>query len=168
MSNPDYNVHVDFNLVEVAELDRKKLRKTFVKIGKKIQATSRALVSKKQVSKNGDYPGFQSGKLSRSIGYKVPRPTSRRPGLMVIVMPNVRGGNNMEKLMGPYYPAFLFYGVRRNAKRGKSHKKGSSGGTPWRIAPRGNFMIDALNKESPWSKYTLAKELVNSMKQVKQ
>ena len=65
-------------------------------------------------------------------------------------------------------PAFLFYGVRRNAKRGKSHKKGSSGGTPWRIAPRGNFMIDALNKESPWSKYTLAKELVNSMKQVKQ
>lgn len=164
----NYNVHVDFKLTEVAELDRKKVRKTFVKIGRKIQATSRALVGKKLVSKNGEYPGYQSGKLSRSIGYKVPRPTSKRPGLMVIVMPNVKGGNNMEKLMGPYYPAFLFYGVRRNAKRGKSHKKGGSGGTPWRIAPRGNFMIDALNKESSWSKYTLAKELINSMKQVKQ
>ena len=152
----NYNVHVDFKLTEVAELDRKKVRKTFVKIGRKIQATSRALVGKKLVSKNGEYPGYQSGKLSRSIGYKVPRPTSRRPGLMVIVMPNVKGGNNMEKLMGPYYPAFLFYGVKRNAKHG-------SGGTPWRIAPRGNFMIDALNKESSWSKYTLAKELVKSM-----
>ena len=87
----NYNVHVDFKLTEVAELDRKKVRKTFVKIGRKIQATSRTLVSKKLVSKTGEYPGYRSGKLSRSIGYKVPRPTSRRPGLMVIVMPNVKG-----------------------------------------------------------------------------
>lgn len=157
-------VHVDFKLASKPNLDRKIIRKTLGEVGRKTQATARALVSKEQTSKAGEYPGYRSGRLSRSIGYKLPTATKRRPGLMVIVMPNVKGGRNMEKLTGPYYPAFLRYGVRRGAKRGKSHKAGASGGSSWRIAPRDNFMTDALKRESPWVRQQIAKALVKSIK----
>jgi hypothetical protein len=46
--------------------------------------------------------------------------------------------------MKDFYPAYLWYGVRRGAKRGKSHKKQEATGA-WRIEPRENYMVDALN-----------------------
>lgn len=65
---------------------------------------------------------------------------------------------------GDFYPAFLFYGVRRGAKRRRSHHRGASGGSGWRLAPRNNFMVETLEKNRSWTRYFLARELRKSLK----
>ncbi len=62
------------------------------------------------------------------------------------------------------YPAFLFFGVRGGAKRRRSHHRGASGGSGWRLAPRNNFMVETLEKNRSWTRYFLARELRKSLK----
>lgn len=83
-----------------------------------------------------------------------------RNGLMPLIDPYRRYGS----ISGDFYPAFLFFGVRGGAKRRRSHHRGASGGSGWRLAPRNNFMVETLEKNRSWTRYFLARELRKSLK----
>lgn len=157
-------LHVDFQNAKTLEFDRRKVRQSFVSIGKDVQREARRLVSRRAVSKAGEIPGEQTGALAKSIGFYVPRASKNRPGFMAIVRPNQPRGQDLQRLPDPFYPAFLFYGVRRGAKRGKSHQAGASGGSPWRIEPRKNFMAQALINQRYQIQHKLFMSLKNSVK----
>ncbi|STO65355.1 prophage protein [Escherichia coli] len=116
------------------------------------------------VAQPGENPGYQTGRLARSIGYMVPRASKKRAGFMTRIAPNQRNGKGNRMISGDFYPAFLFFGVRGGAKRRRSHHRGASGGSGWRLAPRNNFMVETLEKNRSWTRYFLARELRKSLK----
>lgn len=168
-------IYVDFEGNTRIDFDRRKVRKAFKTIGIGIQQDARDRVSSRRGSKPGQDPGWNSGKLYNSIGYFVPSQTKNRPGFMVKISPNQRKGKGMTPFSKgeEYYPADLFFGVRRGAKRvcdenGKrSHKKGAAGGSGWRIAPRGNYMTEALKDKKYWTEKVLFRALKSAVKPAK-
>lgn len=157
-------LHVEFKQPDELVFNRARMRKAFIKIGQVHMRDARRLVMNRARSNPGDNPGFRTGKLARSIGYYVPRASSRRPGLMVRIAPNQKRGEGNRLIEGDFYPAFLFYGVRRGAKREKSHHKGKSGGSGWKVAPRNNFMTQVLENRKSWTRYILSRELRKSLR----
>ncbi|MBD8592359.1 hypothetical protein IFT75_02950 [Pseudomonas sp. CFBP 8758] len=134
MARPAAYMHFgDFDSYGKLDFDKKEIRKAMRKAGVLVRAKGRKLVSKRSVSEKGQYPGMRRGTLRRSITYRV-----SRAGFLVKIEPQKTAD------MKGFYPAYLWYGVRRNAKRGKSHRKQEATG-PWRIEPRENYMVDALN-----------------------
>ena len=154
-------LHVDFDQPKELVFNRAKMRKAFVKIGQVHMRDARRMVMRRGRSSPGESPAYLTGRLARSIGYYVPRASKNRPGLMVRIAPNQKRGELIE---GDFYPAFLFYGVRRGAKRGKSHHKGKSGGNGWRIAPRKNYMAEVLESRKSWTRYVLSRALRTSLR----
>lgn len=157
-------LHVEFKQPDELVFNRARMRKAFIKIGQVHMRDARRLVMNRARSNPGDNPGYRTGKLARSIGYYVPRASSRRPGLMVRIAPNQKRGEGNRLIEGDFYPAFLFYGVRRGAKRKKSHHKGKSGGSGWKVAPRNNFMTQVLENRKSWTRYILSRELRKSLR----
>ncbi|CNK49255.1 Uncharacterised protein [Yersinia intermedia] len=160
-------LHVDFDKPKELEFNQKMVRNAFAKVGRGVQDDARRLVARRAISKAGEAPGTRTGGLSRSIGYKVPTPSDGRPGFMVRIAPNQKGGRRATRLPSgdddDFYPAFLFYGVKRKAKRGRSHRKGASGGSGWKIAPRKNFMTEALSNRRSWAEKVLFNALKKSV-----
>jgi len=137
MARPAAYLHIDgFDSYGKLDFDKKEIRKAMRRAGTVVRGEARKLVGKKGGSSEGEYPGLRKGRLRRSIIYRV-----SRPGFMVKIEPQKTAD------MKDFYPAFLWYGVRRGAKRGKSHKKQAATGA-WRIAPRENYMVDALNRRA--------------------
>lgn len=127
-------LHIDrFDSYGKLDFDKKQIRIAMRLAGKEVQGAAKRLVGQSRTSKRDQYPGKKTGVLQRAIKYKV-----SRSGFMTVVMPY------KTSQMKDYYPAYLYNGVRNGAKRGKSHKAGASGGSGWRIAPRSNYMQDAL------------------------
>ncbi|MCS3605322.1 hypothetical protein [Erwinia rhapontici] len=157
-------LHVEFKQPDDLVFNRARMRKAFIKIGQAHMRDARRLVMNRARSNPGENPGYRTGKLARSIGYYVPRASSRRPGLMVRIAPNQKRGEGNRLIEGDFYPAFLFYGVRRGAKRKKSHHKGKSGGSGWKVAPRNNFMTQVLENRKSWTRYILSRELRKSLR----
>ncbi|WP_312292806.1 hypothetical protein [Atlantibacter hermannii] len=162
------SLHVDFLQTNGLEFNRSRVRRAFVRIGQVHMRDARRLVMKRGRSEPGDNPRYRSGRLARSIGYMVPKASSKRPGFMTRIAPNQKNGQGNRMIEGDFYPAFLFFGVRKGAKRERSHRRGGSGGNGWRIAPRNNFMIQALNKNRDWTRYYLLRELRQSVRPVRQ
>ena len=158
------SLHVDFQQPTELVFNRARLRRAFVRIGQIHMRDARRLVMHRGRSAPGDNPAFRTGRLARSIGYYVPRASKRRPGLMVKISPNQKNGEGNRHINGAFYPAFLFYAVRRGAKRQKKHHRGASGGTERRIAPRNNFMVEVLERRRSWTRYTLSRELRKSLR----
>jgi len=157
-------IHVDFVQPEELVFNRARLRKAFTKIGQVHMRDARRLVMGRGRSAPGDNPSYRTGKLARSIGYYVPRASKSRPGFMVKIAPNQKRGEGNRAISGAFYPAFLFYGVRRGATRKKKHHRGASGGSGWKIAPRNNFMVEALERRRAWTRYFLSRELRKSLR----
>jgi len=156
--------HVDYDVPGNMELKRPVMRRAFVAIGQTHMRDARRLVMRRATSKPGENPAYKTGKLARSIGYYVPRASSRRSGLMVRIAPNQKRGEGNRLIQGDFYPAFLYYGVKNGAKRQKSHHKGKSGGNGWRVAPRNNFMTEVLERRKAWTRYTLQRALRKALK----
>lgn len=149
-------LHVDFPDAMEIRFNKARVRRAFVEVGRKLLRDSRRRVSRRAISEAGQSPGFQSGDLAKSIGYYVPRPSSRRPGFMVKVSHNSKGeGASKDIPSEAFYPAYLYYGVRRGARRTKKHKKGASGGSQWRITPRENYLAKVMMDRSYWIQRTL-------------
>ncbi|WP_455424798.1 hypothetical protein [Dryocola sp. LX212] len=176
----DY-IHVDFPGAQTINFKRPVVRRAFAKIGRAIQEAARDRVSQRHGSRPGEDPGYYSGRMARSIGWFVPRATSRRPGFMVKISPNQKKGREMtaiETRSGPhssgFYPAYLQFGVRRGAqaqtkagrggKQVRVKKAGASGGSGWRIVPRANFMTESLNDKRAWTEKTLFAALKRAVK----
>lgn len=119
------------------DFDRKKVRKALRANGREVQKEARRLVSRRAVSGAGDDPGMQTGALRRSIKNKV-----SRSGFLVKVAPQ-----KTSEMGAWFYPAFLYYGVRRGSKRTRDHRKKADTGSGWRIDKRGNYMAEALDRK---------------------
>lgn len=118
------------------DFDKKKIRKTMRMLGRDVQKEARRLVARRAVSGAGEYPGRQTGRLWRAIKYKV-----SRPGFLVKIMPT----KTVD--MKDYYPAFLRYGSKsRN------------------LAPRKNYMTDALESRRSTARGALRNALIDSLK----
>ncbi|MCC7005892.1 MAG: HK97 gp10 family phage protein [Ottowia sp.] len=115
------------------DFDKKKIRKVMRKMGRDVQREARRLVARKAISSAGAYPGKQTGRLQRSIKSKV-----SKSGFLVRIAPQ------KSSEMKDFYPAFLYYGVTGQARR-KDQKAPTQTGR-WRIAPRANFMQEALDQ----------------------
>lgn len=163
-SNGDSLFHVDVQQPAEMRFNRARVRRAFVTIGQRHMRDARRLVMRRARSAPGENPGYQTGRLARSIGYMVPRASKKRAGFMTRIAPNQRNGKGNRMISGDFYPAFLFFGVRGGAKRRRSHHRGASGGSGWRLAPRNNFMVEALEKNRSWTRYFLARELRKSLK----
>lgn len=174
-------IHVDYPGAKVPDFDRKKVRRAFFVIGKAIQEEARSLISRQHGSQPGEDPGYYSGAMARSIGYFVPNASGRRPGFMVRIAPNQKRGRNATRMTikdGPnssgFYPAYLYYGVKRQAKiktrrtkKGdltRMRTRGGSGGDGWRIAPRKNYMTEALMNKKYWTERVLFTALRRAVK----
>ncbi|MCZ5330690.1 hypothetical protein O5630_00705, partial [Escherichia coli] len=164
-------LHVDFKQPEEMEFNRARLRRAFVQIGRVYMRDARRLVMRRGRSAPGENPGYQTGRLARSIGYYVPRKSSRRSGLMVRISPNQKNGQGNRRFPegSAYYPAFLYYGVRHAAygmsKKDKRQKKQHS--SRWRLAPRNNFMADVIDQRRYWTQKLLSRELQRSLRPVR-
>ncbi|EFH9192623.1 hypothetical protein GEO10_03560 [Escherichia coli] len=152
-------LHVDFQQPNEMRFNRARVRRAFIRIGQVHMRDARRLVMQRGRSSPGENPGYQTGRLAKSIGYKVPKASDRRPGFMARIAPNQKNGQGNRRIKGDFYPAFLFYGVKRRNRWWISQKKGN-----WRVAPRKNFMVETLNKNRAWTRHLLAKELRLSLK----
>lgn len=144
----ELNIQIDgFKRID---FNKKKIRQTLRSAGRGIQRSARRLIAHKSISGADDYPGKKTGRLQRSIQYKV-----SRSGFLVKIAPQKISG------MEAFYPAFLFYGVTH-----KSHQANHQ--TPnknrvWRIAPRANFMQDALMERRSAVKHELHNALLDAL-----
>lgn len=114
------------------DFDKKQVRAGMRRAGRIVVKDAQGRISGSPGSGAGDYPGMRTGRMYRAIRAKV-----SRSGFMVKIMPNMPAGAK------GYYPGYLYYGVRRQAARTRGHRRQASG--PYRIAPRKNFMADALD-----------------------
>ncbi len=160
-------LHVDFQQNGELNFNRARVRRAFVRIGQMHMREARKLVMRRGRSAQGENPGYQTGRLAKSIGYRVPRGGAKRPGFLARIAPNQRNGEGNRMIEGDFYPAYLVYGVRGGAKRKRGHHRGASGGSGWRIAPRNNFMVETLERNRSWTQYFLASELRKAVKPVK-
>lgn len=149
------HMHVEgFDQFHRESFDKRKVRAAMRKAGRVV--ATRAQLNLSLAGGGGNYPRKISGVLRDSIKMRV-----SRSGFMVKVMPDKTSG------MDEYYPAFLHYGVKQGAKvrgtGGKRRKAGErqalvaarkAGG--WRIAPRANYIADALEDETATVKSILS------------
>lgn len=147
-SNSGIYLHVDFPDAQEIRFNKARVRRAFVDVGRTLLRDNRRAVARRAISSAGQAPGYQSGDLAKSIGYFVPRATANRPGFMVKLSHNKGEGASKDIPSDGFYPAYLFYGVRRGAQRAKSHRKGASGGSSWRITPRQNYFAKTLKNRS--------------------
>lgn len=156
MARPGFYMHVEGfeGFDRAVDFDKKEIRKAMRKAGARVAKASRKLVSKGERSAPGDYPGRKTGRLAKSIRAKV-----SRSGFLVRIEPKTGSGIPASE---PYY-AYLFYGVRRGAKRRTDHKAQTASG-PWRIRPRRNYMVDALEAESGAVRADLSDALAKALR----
>jgi hypothetical protein len=134
MARPDFYLHIDGldGLDRHLDFDKKIVRKGMRAVGKVVEKDAKQRVARSGVSAAGENPGKQKGLLYRSIRAKV-----SRSGFLVRIAPQKIAG------MKSFYPAFLWYGVKRNRKRNRRPRRGQD----YIIAPRNNFMTDALGNQ---------------------
>lgn len=93
-------LHVDFQQPAEMRFNRARVRRAFVTIGQRHMRDARRLVMRRARSAPGENPGYQTGRLARSIGYMVPRASKHRPGFMARIAPNQRNGEGTSVFDG--------------------------------------------------------------------
>lgn len=150
MNRPSAYLHVaGFESSGQLNYDKREVRKAMQKAGREVQRAAAALVRKKGRSKRDEYPGRGTGRLARSIRYKV-----SRSGFMVRVAPQKIAGQSH------FYAAYLGYGVK-DGPAPSSRRERRSGG--WRIRPRRNYMEAALQARSGRVRALLTRALENAV-----
>lgn len=140
----DGYLHVEgFESFDRDAFDKKKVRAGMRKAGRLVQ--QKAQMNLALARGAAGYPKVRSGRLLKSVDFKV-----SRSGFMVKVAPKKTSD------MDAFYPAYLHYGVKSGSKvRGRAGVKRRARGARadlvaarraggWRIAPRDNYMSDAL------------------------
>lgn len=117
-----------------ADFDVKIMKKRIRQQANVVNREAKRLISKKGVSKPGDLPGLQTGRMRKSVKTKV-----WRSGFGATVRPIMAGGD--------FYPAFVVYGHRgpktRTALDNRRHRKTAG---PKSTPARANFMYEAVQK----------------------
>nr|WP_203525607.1 hypothetical protein [Crenobacter caeni] len=139
-----------FDQFDQIDFDKRKVRYGFRKAGQIVTARAQMLLA---LGKGRDgYPNNRTGALLHAINYKV-----SRAGFLVKIMPDMPAGAK------DYYPAYLHYGVRRGAVRRKDRRAQAKTG-PWRIAPRDNYITDALQDSAGKVESTLSRAMARALR----
>lgn len=149
-------LHIEgFDSFEREAFDKKQIRAGMRKAGRLVAQRTQMNLA---LARGADgYPRVRTGRLLNSVSYKV-----SRSGFMVKVAPKKTGD------MSAFYPAYLHYGVKAGSRikgrpTGKRRSRGAradlvaarrAGG--WRITPRDNYVIDALQDSTPQVQKILA------------
>ena len=134
--------------------DKRKIRAGMRKAG--LLVTQRAQMNLVLGKDQDGYPINRTGETVHSISFKV-----SRSGFLVRIAPTKTAG------MEEFYPAYLHYGVKQGRRpgklapgkgKGKSNRRAKGARArlvaeraagEWRIAPRNNYMADALQDSAP-------------------
>lgn len=163
-------MHIEgFDQFDKVDFDKRKIRYGFRKAGQIVTAKAQMLLA---LGKGQDgYPTNRTGALLHAINFRV-----SRSGFMVKVMPDMPAGAK------DYYPAYLHYGVRQGARvtrlapgqgLGRSNRRARGGRvealsarrlTGWRIAPRDNYIADALQDSADQVRSVLAAALGRALR----
>ncbi|MBA6065703.1 hypothetical protein [Pseudomonas mosselii] len=141
----DGYLHVEgYEAFDRQAFNMRKVRAGMRKVGQLI--TGRAQMNLALARGRINYPTNRTGELLDSIKYRV-----SRAGFLVRISPTMTQG------MEAFYPAYLHYGVRLGSRvkgRGAGQGRRARGERQalvaaraqkgWRIAPRDNYMTDAL------------------------
>jgi hypothetical protein len=131
------------------DFNRSKVRAGMRKAGRLVAGQAKMNLS---LARGSDgYPAVKTGALRDSVDFKL-----SRSGFLVRIAPK-KG----EGMPAPYH-AFLYYGVKAGARRRKDHKAQAGGGT-WRIKPRKNYMVDALEDKAAEVEAILRKTYTNAI-----
>lgn len=114
----EVSVGLDFH--KVIDYDRKKMRAALTRGAGEVRKEARRLLSRRAVSRPGEVPGRQSGRLWRAIGV-VSR--GSKGGWIKVAPKSIEGRT--------FYPAFLFYGSKKTG-----------------LEPRANYMEEALQNKA--------------------
>lgn len=152
MARPPSGVDVNVRMegFDRLDFDMRVVRKGLTSAGKLTKQEARRLVSRRAISGNGEFPGKQTGALMRSI-------TTVSRGLNWIKIGPTRTAG-----MKDFYAAYLYYGVAGRARR-KDRKAQPKDGK-WRIAPRGNYMAEALRIKRESIRAVLRNALMDAIK----
>lgn len=150
----DGYLHVEgFDNFERDAFDKRKIRAGMRKVG--LLITQRAQMNLVLGKGQDGYPVNRTGATVESVSFKV-----SRSGFLVRISPT------KTSAMEEFYPAYLHYGVKKGRKLGKlapGKGKGKSNrravgvraaavaeraAGEWRIKPRDNYMVDALQDSS--------------------
>ncbi|MBE5528872.1 hypothetical protein A9J41_14110 [Laribacter hongkongensis] len=112
------------------DFDKRPIRRAMHKLGKLIVGDAQMMLV--LGGDDSPYPVRRTGSLARALQYRV-----SPSGFMMKAAPVKPSGAS------DYYPAYLHYGVRMGARRKKNHRAQAPVGA-WRIKPRENYMVDAL------------------------
>jgi hypothetical protein len=116
--------------------DKRQLKAAIRKSGAVVRRESRRLISSRAVSSAGDFPGYDSGTMSRAIKIKV-----GSGGGYVRIMPY-----RTAEMGDDFYPAYLAVGTRRG------------------LQPRKDFMEAALNNKQAEIRAAISASLANSLR----
>lgn len=141
------HVHVEgFEHFHRDSFNKRQVRYAMRKAGRLVE--NRAKLNLALAGSGSNYPRKLRGVLRDSIKTRV-----SRSGFLVKVMPDKIAG------MVEYYPAYLHYGVKQGGRiKGTGGKRRAKGqrqsliaarkAGDWRIAPRDNYIADALEDEA--------------------
>ncbi|MCG9094456.1 hypothetical protein [Laribacter hongkongensis] len=107
------------------DFDKRPIRRAMHKLGKLIVGDAQMMLV--LGGDDSPYPVRRTGSLARALQYKV-----SRSGFLVKAAPAMPAGAS------DYYPAYLHYGVAAGKRNGKYGRRKVP------LAPRDNYMIDAL------------------------
>lgn len=166
-------VDVGLKFHETIDYDRKAMRRALVKGAADVRKEARRLVARRAISAAGEFPGSETGTLKRAIGVVA---NGSKGGWIKIGVKKTPG-------MGDdFYPAFLFYGVKKQGKiarlapglgRGVSNRRARGeraaivvdrkASTGFFVAPRGNYITAALGSRREVVKANIQAALRNSL-----
>jgi len=149
------DIHVTIDGFKEIDFDSKVVRKAIRHSAGKVRAYARRLIARRAISAAGEFPGKDTGTMQKAIVVRMARPRGGRGGLWATVQP-IKTAD-----MKNFYPAILVAGVK-GGPRDKSHRTKPGNGS-WRIAPRENFMIEALAKNEVYIREQLQDSLYNSL-----
>lgn len=119
----------------VIDYDRKAMRRALVRGAAQIRKEARRIVSRRAISRPGEFPGLQTGTLKRAIGIVS---KGSKGGWVKVGVKTIKGSD--------FYPAFLFYGSPKT-----------------NLAKRGNFMVSALETKRETVRDEIRAALKNSL-----
>lgn len=129
------DIRIDVDGINRILFNKRELKSAFKKGGAVVRKESRRLIASKAISVAGQFPGYDSGAMSKSIKVK---PGSG--GGYVKIMPY-----KTSEMGKDFYPAFLMVGTRRG------------------LQPRKDFMVQALDNKQAEIKSAIRASLRNAL-----
>lgn len=129
------DIRIDVDGINSIIFNKRELKSAFKKGGAVVRKESRRLIASKAISAAGQFPGYDTGAMSRSIKVK---PGSG--GGYVKIMPY-----KTSEMGKDFYPAFLMVGTRRG------------------LQPRKDFMVQALDNKQAEIKSAIRKALQDAL-----